>query len=152
GTVVGDDGDRHAEGPELPSALGAVEGLEDRRPRVEALEDERRGGDHRVPHGEVEAGRPRVFQGEFREGLHVPIVTPPDPAGKPVENGDVYGLGAKKREQPPPPPPPGGPYNVLITDEARKAYDKLPGNIQKAMADKMEQLKAYPEVSGVRFM
>jgi len=47
-------------------------------------------------------------------------------------------------------PPPG--YTVLIVPEAQKALDKLPRNIQKAMYDKMEQLKAYPEVSGVRRM
>lgn len=43
-------------------------------------------------------------------------------------------------------------YNVVITAEAEKALKKLPKNIQKAMQDKMEQLRAYPEVSGVKRM
>jgi len=46
----------------------------------------------------------------------------------------------------------GPPFRVLITPEAEKAFKKLPRNIQKAMQDKMDQLKAYPEVSGIKMM
>jgi len=59
------------------------------------------------------------------------------------ELGQSWFLGAAN--------PPAG-YEVLITPEAQKSLDKLPRNIQKAMYDKMDQLKAYPEVSGVKRM
>jgi len=43
-------------------------------------------------------------------------------------------------------------YQVSVTPDAQKSLDELPGNIKKAMSDKIEQLKAYPEVSGIRRM
>lgn len=82
----------------------------------------------------------------------------------PWKMADMYGgLGArreerkKKKEREPEPPPeavPAGraPYTVLITPEAQKSLDAVPGNVRKAMLDKMEQLKGYPEVSGIKRM
>lgn len=60
----------------------------------------------------------------------------------PSEWGGFY-LGA---------PLPGGPFQVEVSVDAQKALKKLDKNVQKAMLDKIEQLKAYPEVSGVKRM
>jgi mRNA-degrading endonuclease RelE of RelBE toxin-antitoxin system len=43
-------------------------------------------------------------------------------------------------------------YDVRISEEAQKGLDEIPRNIQKAMYDKIEQLKSYPEVSGIKRM
>ena len=59
----------------------------------------------------------------------------------------------KKKEPPPPPPKPEplkGPYKVLITPDAEKAFDEMPGDIRGGMEELAERLKAWPEVSGVR--
>ena len=58
-----------------------------------------------------------------------------------------YYLGADTPASPAP-----GPFNVEISKDAEKALKKLDKNVQKAMQDKIEQLKAYPEVSGVKRM
>lgn len=43
-------------------------------------------------------------------------------------------------------------YLVLIMPEAQKALNEIPKNIQTAMYDKMQQLKGYPEISGIKRM
>jgi len=55
-------------------------------------------------------------------------------------------------DQPPPPAAPFGPWQVLVTPEAQKGYDNLAANIQHAMDEIMERLKAWPEVSGARIL
>lgn len=42
------------------------------------------------------------------------------------------------------------PFLVIVTEEAKKAFQDLPRNVQDAMHQIMDRLMAWPEVSGVR--
>ena len=69
--------------------------------------------------------------------------------------GDRFRPPKKKKDQeqpqnPPPPPPRTGPFLVVMTEEAQKAYDKLPGNVKTSMDEIIERLRSWPEVSGVK--
>lgn len=41
-------------------------------------------------------------------------------------------------------------FRVLVTTDAQKAYDKLPGNVKESMDEIMFRLRSWPEVSGVK--
>lgn len=74
-------------------------------------------------------------------------------------SGDRWQLKKKKTQKEPVQAPSQTPsqaqssrFQVFVTPEAQKSLDELPGNIHKAMADKIAALEGYPEVAGVKRM
>ena len=69
--------------------------------------------------------------------------------------GDRFRPPKKKKEQEQIPSGPSLPkktgfFQVVMTPEAQKAYEDLPGNVKVSMDEIIDRLRAWPEVSGVR--
>jgi mRNA-degrading endonuclease RelE of RelBE toxin-antitoxin system len=71
-----------------------------------------------------------------------------------ILSGDRFKPPKKKKEpaeEPEEPQKPKtGPFIVSMTEEAKKEYEAVPGNVKESMQEIMDRLKAWPEVSGVR--
>lgn len=68
-------------------------------------------------------------------------------------SGDRHRPPKKRKEGAVPPfhqAPKSDFFRVVVTEDAQKSYDKLPGNVKVSMDEIMDRLRAWPEVSGVR--
>lgn len=75
-------------------------------------------------------------------------------------SGDRWQIKKKKERESsvPPPRPPSTPaprrgggdgYKVILSAEAQAQYDDLAANIKRAVGERLDRLKYWPEVSGV---
>lgn len=79
-----------------------------------------------------------------------------DPRDQHRERRRKEGRERNERENPPPPPAalPGASggrrqYEVVLDSGVQDQIDELPGNVKRAMTDRLERLKDWPEVTGV---
>lgn len=73
----------------------------------------------------------------------------------PQLSGDPFRPPKKKKERAPAAAPEKqpearGPFKIIMTPEAQKGYDGLPGNMKLSMDEIVRRLESWPEVSGVK--